>query len=159
MYRSTLRAQRGFNLTELLVALLIAVILGCLAAPSMVSMMAAHTIRTGGTDLMSALLLARSEAIKRNAQVVVRPLTGSDWTKGWVVAAVATGEQYDRKNALGNDVTVHRAPVSVVYDHNGRIVAEGPTRLEFADVWGRAPARCVAVDLSGMPRLVNGSCA
>lgn len=151
--------SRGFTLPELLVTLVIAAMLLMLALPSMGALMVGDRIRAAGTDLMSALLLARSEAIKRNAQVAVEPAVAGDWTKGWLVAAVVTGEQYDKKNALGPDMQVNYAPATIVYDRNGRLTAAGTTKVEFADVQHRAPARCLAIDLSGMPRLVQGSCA
>jgi Tfp pilus assembly protein FimT len=47
------------------VTLAIAAILAAVAAPSMSTMLVGNRIRTSGTDLMSSLLLARSEAIKR----------------------------------------------------------------------------------------------
>jgi type IV fimbrial biogenesis protein FimT len=152
------RTTRGFTLVEMAVTLVIVAILASLALPSLRTMLASNRIRTGGTDLVSALLLARSEAIKRNAQVAVAPTVAADWTKGWVVAAVATGEQYDRKNALGVDVLVSGGPLQIVYDRNGRLTAAGTTKLELADAQGLAKARCLVIDLSGVPRLGVGSC-
>ena len=151
--------MRGFTLIELMVVLAIAVVLLTLALPQMGTMMAGNRLRVGGTDLMSALLLARSEAIKRNAQVAVSPTDGADWTQGWIVAAVATGEQYDKKNGLGAEVLITGAPAAIVYDANGRLMTVGATKVEFADVHGRAPPRCVAISLSGLPRVTHGGCA
>jgi len=152
-------SQRGFTMVELAVTLVIAAILAAIAFPSMATMMVGNRIRAGGTDLMSALLLARSEAIKRNAQIAITPSTAGDWTKGWVVASVATGEQYDRKNAFNNDVVVNSAPAQIVYNGSGRLAAAGTTQVEFADVHGRAEARCLSIDLSGLPHLSLGACA
>ena len=150
--------QRGFTLIELVVTLCIAALLAALAMPSMRSMVVNSRLRAGGTDLMSALLLARSEAIKRNAQVAVRPVVAGDWKNGWIVAAVGSGEQYDHKNALGVDVEVTGAPASIVYDRNGRLTAAGVTKVELADVQHRVESRCLAIDLSGMPKLAYGAC-
>ena len=153
-----LRHDRGFTLIEMVTVLTVAGILAAIAMPSMRDVMTNDRLRVGGTDLMSALLTARSEAIKRNAQVQVRPVSGSDWTTGWIVTSLATGEQYDKKNPLGSDVNVHLAPASIVYDRNGRLAATGATKLEFIDANGRMPTRCLAIDLSGLPRLSQGSC-
>ena len=152
-----MRRQRGFTLVELAVSLTIAAILAAVAMPSVTMMLAGNRIRTGGTDLMSALLLARSEAIKRNAQVAVQPASGN-WSQGWTVAAVASGEQFDVKNAIGADVYVSGPSSGVVYERNGRLSAFGTTRIELADVHQRATPRCLAIDLSGMPKITQGSC-
>jgi type IV fimbrial biogenesis protein FimT len=152
------RHQRGVSLIEMVAVLTIAAIVAAMALPNMRDMMTSDRIRVGGTDLVSALLTARSEAIKRNAQIQVRPASGTDWTTGWVVASVATGEQYDAKNALGSGVKVNLAPASIVYDRNGRLTSVGTTKVEFADTSGHVPKRCLAIDLSGLPRLSQGSC-
>lgn len=152
-----MRRQRGLTLVELVVSLAIAAILTTLALPSVTTLLVGNRIRTGGTDLMTALLLARSEAIKRNAQVAVQPANGN-WSQGWAVAAVASGEQFDVKSAPGADVQVTGPAAGIVYDRNGRLAAFGTAKVELADVAQRATSRCVAVDLSGLPRIIQGSC-
>jgi type IV fimbrial biogenesis protein FimT len=106
---------------------------------------------------MSSLLLARSEAIKRNGQVQVRPKTGADWTSGWAVTSVATGEQFDAKDALGNRVAVDGAPASITYVSNGRLSVPGVTRIAIRDTYARAQSRCLVVDPSGLPTLALGT--
>ena len=49
-------------------------------------------------------------------------------------------------------------PRGEIYDRNGRLAATGATKLEFIDANGRMPTRCLAIDLSGLPRLSQGSC-
>jgi type IV fimbrial biogenesis protein FimT len=137
----------------------IVAIFAMIAMPNMTDMMTNDKLRVSGTDLMSSLLLARSEAIKRNAQVEVRPASVGDWTQGWIVDTVANAEQLDKKNPLGNRVQVNLAPGSIVYDRNGRLTSVGIAQVEFADTQARATTRCVTVTLSGLPRLTSGSCA
>ena len=135
-------------------------VLAAIALPSLANVLAGQRLRAAGTDLMSSLLLARSEAIKRNAQVVVAPRSAGDWKSGWRVATVATNEQVDRKEALGVRVDVALAPLSIVYERNGRLGIAGVAQVEFRDS-ERQPgvqARCVLVDPSGLPRLQVGGC-
>ncbi len=149
-------AQRGLTLIELMTVLVIVGILLVVAFPSFSDAMTTQRLRASGTDLMSSLLLARSEAIKRNGQIQVQPKTGTDWTSGWVVTSVATGEQFDAKNALGNRVSVAGAPASMTYQGNGRLSMAGVTRITIADTYSRSQSRCLLIDPSGLPTLGIG---
>jgi type IV fimbrial biogenesis protein FimT len=144
-------AQRGVTLVELLTVLVVAAILAMVAMPSLGDALTSQRLRATGTDLMSSLLLARSEAIKRNTQVQIRPKTGVDWTSGWVVETVADGERFDAKDALGTRVRVTGAPASLTYQGNGRLSVAGVTRISLFDSYAHAKGRCVVVDPSGQP--------
>ena len=155
------RRLRGFTAVEALTVLAVIAILAAIALPSLANILASQRLRAAGTDLMSSLLLARSEAIKRNAQVEVAPRTAGDWKSGWRVATVATDEQVDRKEALGVRVEVSIAPASIIYQRNGRLGVVGVAQVEFRDSEHQAGvhARCVTIDPSGLPRLQVGDCA
>lgn len=150
------RTQRGLTLIELMTVLVLVGIMLTIAFPSMSDALTTQRLRASGTDLMSSLLLARSEAIKRNGQVQVQPKTDTDWTSGWVVTSVATGEQFDAKNALGNRVSVAGAPASMTYQGNGRLSVAGVTRITIADTYSRSQSRCLLIDPSGLPTLGIG---
>jgi type IV fimbrial biogenesis protein FimT len=151
---------RGFTVVEALTVLAVLAILAAIALPSLANVLASQRLRAAGTDLMSSLLLARSEAIKRNAQVEVAPRIDGDWKAGWRVATVATNEQVDRKEALGVRVDVPLAPASILYQRNGRLAVAGVVQVEFRDSENQAgvEARCVMIDPSGLPRLQRGAC-
>ena len=80
--------QRGFTLTELMVAIAVLSILLSLAAPSFQSLIAQYRLTAISTQLRSALLTARSEAIKSNRQVTVcasedqSSCSNSSWASG-----------------------------------------------------------------------------
>lgn len=140
--------------------LAIIAVLAAIALPSLANVLAAQRLRAAGTDLVSSLLVARSEAIKRKARIEVEPRTAGDWTSGWRVATAASDEQIDRREPTGVRVAVARAPASVVYERNGRLAAVGMTQFEFHDA-ERQPgidARCVTIDPSGLPKLEIGDC-
>lgn len=154
------RRARGLTLIEVLTVLVVIAILAAIALPSLNNVLAAQRLRAAGTDLMSSLLVARSEAIKRNARVEVAPQSAGDWKSGWRVATVATAEQVDRKDAPGIRVAVALAPAAIVYERNGRLAVAGFTQVEFRDSEGQpgVQARCVSIDPSGLPRLAKGAC-
>ena len=63
--------QYGLTLVELIITLVVAAILLTLAAPNLTSFLKRDRLATQANDLLADLALARSEAIKRAATVVV----------------------------------------------------------------------------------------
>ena len=76
------RKKNGFTLVELLIGLVILSILVAVAAPSFSTAMAQQRLRQASSELRSTVAIARSEAVKRNAQVRLLPRTGG-WSNGW----------------------------------------------------------------------------
>lgn len=99
--------QQGITLIELLVAMSILTILLAVGVPSFSQFTANSRLESYANTLFSHMSLARSEAVKRNARVVVckssdnSTCAGSgDWSQGWIVfvdlnndASVAGDEQ------------------------------------------------------------------
>ena len=80
--------QRGFTLVELMVTLVVLAILLAVAAPNLATFVNNSRLRATQGELVSALTLARSEATKRGATVVVEavvPTAGSEFSGGWIV--------------------------------------------------------------------------
>ena len=150
---------RGLTIVELMVVMMIVALLGAVAMPNLDRALTNQRLRNAATDFMSALLLARSEAIKRGADVQVAPLVPADWTSGWRVVSVADDEQVERTESLGHWVDVEYAPDTIVYQRSGRLAGAGVQRIEFRASKGTAVARCVWIDPSGLPRLAAASCA
>ncbi|MDP3330641.1 MAG: GspH/FimT family pseudopilin [Methylococcaceae bacterium] len=79
--------HQGFTLIELMVTISIAAILLGVAIPSFTSTITSNRLTTNANELVTALNLARSEAIKRGQQVTVRRkgTTNTQWESGWDV--------------------------------------------------------------------------
>lgn len=74
-----MKNTEGFSLIELMVTLALVAILAALAAPSFSAMLANAQIRTGAQSINDGLVLARVEAIRRNARVIFTLGTQSTW--------------------------------------------------------------------------------
>ena len=81
--------SHGFTLIELMVTLAVAAIMMTMAVPSFTSMTKNNRLTTQTNQLVTALNLARSEAINRRATIDVIALDASnssnEWGKGWKV--------------------------------------------------------------------------
>jgi type IV fimbrial biogenesis protein FimT len=148
-----MRAQRGFTLIELLVVVTIAAILLGIGVPSMREFMASQRVKNTAFDFAAALLLARSEAVKRNASVTLGQAAGG-WQNGWnVVAGGATLSTKEAQPLV--TVTPNPAATSVAYQGNGRTGATVSFQFSAANT---DTVRCVTIGVSGAPNTTTTSC-
>ena len=151
------RKPRGFTLIELMVVVALAAIMASLAAPSFKSFVSGQRIKTAASDFVMAAIFARSEAIKRNADVTITSVTSgaTGWKDGWTVAV--GGTPLSQQQAFAG-VTFSGPASAITYNGTGRLSAAVDTMTITATDGG---VRCVAFDLSGMPRsskISSGSC-
>lgn len=149
---------RGFTLIELLTVIAVMAVVTTLAAPGMRAFGLSQRAKAVSYDLVSDLLAARSEALKRNRTVTLRPLDG-DWTSGW---SVAVGDQrlLTRQIGAGN-LDFDDAPATITFNVFGRIADPAdPVRMTVqpADTGSDAARRCVEIDPSGYARTRLGAC-
>lgn len=100
--------QRGFTIIELLITLSIVGILATLAGPSFTEMLNNNRLITQTNELILAMNIARSEAVKRGRSVTITSAsTTNDWSDGWIVAegvnVLRIGDPLDGTTALLND--------------------------------------------------------
>ncbi|MCF7966536.1 MAG: Tfp pilus assembly protein FimT/FimU [Methylobacter tundripaludum] len=82
----------GFTLLELMITIAIAGIVLGVAIPSFTSTIASNRLTTHTNQLVTAINLARSEAVKRGLRVTLCKsadgatcVTTGDWSQGWIV--------------------------------------------------------------------------
>lgn len=151
--------QRGFTLVEALIVMSVMALLVSVALPSLSDFTREQRIRAASFDLVSDLLYARSEAIKRSGVVSVNGL-GTGWSGGWNVrvdSGLHAGTVLRSHDSPGNAVSLDGAS-ALVFDRNGRLSAGGTASLAITDQVKATTRRCVLVDLSGMPQSRVGAC-
>jgi type IV fimbrial biogenesis protein FimT len=148
------KKQSGFSILELMIVVAIAGILAAVAVPEMRNFLLTQQVRTAASDAHLSLILARSEAIKRNASVVITPLSGSDWKSGWRVDAPGP-TLIRQQDALSTAVTVTCAaacPTTLTYLRSGRINSTTAPELRFyINGNTKVKMRCLGLSLSGKP--------
>lgn len=90
----------GFTLIELMVTVSIAAILMSMALPSFIETIKGNRLTTYANEFVTALSLARSEAVKRGVQITVRRkgATSQVWEEGWDLFVDS-----DASNAFNDD--------------------------------------------------------
>jgi type IV fimbrial biogenesis protein FimT len=170
------RATRGLSLIELLVVIAIAAVLLGIGVPGMQSYVVSSRLAGSANDLFSALNFARSEAVRRQAQVTLahNGTAGSrDWTSGWTMfvdangnGSLDVGEEVLRVGAaLDAPMTIFGSAnfaTFIAFDANGRLTNAGGGSFVIchgtalvAD--GQPRARAVLVNGAGRVRLAIDS--
>lgn len=128
------RREAGVTLIELMMVLAVAVIFLTLGVPSLADFVRETRLSSTMNQLTSALFLARSEAIKRNARVLVcarsTPASSvcstsgaaADWMNGWLVCYDANAD-----GACDATSTSDPNPIRAQAALSASMVLAGPT--------------------------------
>lgn len=169
-----MKTQSGLTLVELMVTLAVAIVLLAVGVPTYRSMVANNAIVAQTNGLVSALNLARSEAVKRGGFVAVCPKASADvaetdcggngdWANGWHLFTDDTGTAGDFDGTdvllrhwepLSGNPTVTTAAAALRFNSEGFLaaVAEQTLQLAQADAAGTQD-RCIRVSVNGSVRL------
>jgi type IV fimbrial biogenesis protein FimT len=166
MTRHSRNAAGGFTLIEAMVAITVMVILMAIAVPSFKNASLSSQLRASANDLAASTYLARSEALKRNAEVTLCASSDGEtcaasggWEQGWIVLSGAPLQTHPAaptglKITAGGVTSLSFQPTAV-----------GATAATFT-VCRATPSvgheeRIVTIDATGRPwirRTTNASC-
>ena len=156
---------RGFTLPELLVTLAVIVVLITMTAPSMQSLVINQRVASATQEVFSTLLLARSEAVKRQRTVSVCSTVdgiscdedNTGWEQGWLVFTDADadgileeGDQILRARETWNEqITISwNRGYSISFNSRGQTGTAGSFEI-CAD----GEAKAIVVSLTGRSRV------
>ena len=103
--------QAGWSMAELLAVLAVASILAATGIPGLRELIRSQQLKAASGDLVSAIGLARAQALARGETVTVLPkgAGGADWTRGWTVFLARDG---DRQPGPGDTILADHGPLA-----------------------------------------------
>lgn len=165
--------QSGFTLIELIITAVLIAVVAAVAIPSFRTMAQNNRIATQANAFVTAINLARSEAVKRGRDVYVSSATGdAAWEGGWRLwvddngnGTEDAGELLRVFEALEGDSTLTsvNGHTEVRYLANGYIFLANagdpvPTfELRIPDCTGEA-ARDIEINFVGRPSVTRVNC-
>jgi type IV fimbrial biogenesis protein FimT len=136
----------GFSVFELMIVLMLIAILLALATPSFREFTRSNQVTSTNNDLVTALNLARSEALRRSTGVTVCSSTNGtscgsadDWGSGWIVfedaagnGVIASDDKVVQKwSAPNNGVKVVTASTNIQYQPTGMAASGAKIDVSF----------------------------
>jgi len=179
--------QSGFTLLELMVALAVAGILFAIAVPNLRTFIQNNRLTAASNDLLASLQLARTEAVKRQANVVVCATTDStaanptcsfgggnawivfqDTNRNWQADGAPGEPVIERHVALDPSISIRGDGNAIVaYGPSGYALPAGPqvptADVVFCDVRGvqasglNSTARTVVIAPTGHARAFSSA--
>jgi type IV fimbrial biogenesis protein FimT len=165
MSPSSLRTARaGFTLIEMMVAISVVAILIGVAAPGLRDFMLNVRLTGYANDLLTTLMLARSEATKRDVRVSVcarkknhdgECANGQQWNNGWMVVIDANGD--GNKDSGTVPLKLAEVPVGLDGIKNGGNGQKGAIVFTPIGINESGPGTITMCDTRGKGRAINVS--
>lgn len=156
-----MQRSHGFTLIELMITVSILAIIIGLAVPAMTDFATRQRVSGQAGDLMLTLAYARSEAIKRGANITVIPKVNqtTGWSNGWCVRSDTASTCADNANLLkdfGSSSTVTitsswlASTPQLTFRRDGTVNAQHKFKVSSDRLDAtRTDARCVEITFMG----------
>lgn len=163
------RHLSGFTLVELMIVLAVLAVLMGLAVPSMGQFMLSGKLRAYSNEMVASVVLARSEAIKRNqpvrlcvANAAGTACASSSWESGWLV--ITSGNQVlHRQQPITDGYKILSAVDELVFQPSGVGATQAVFKVCRATPSVGNQERSVSVSATGRTSVdkpaASGSCS
>ncbi len=169
--------NEGFTLVEVMIIVAVLSIMVALAAPGISNLMDKNAVTSQANELMSNILVARSEAIKRERSIVIRRVSG--WKDRYrVFVDLNANNDYDDATEKpiivdnitpNNDITITgngSFTTFIRFNSRGRaIIPSGSTfspvtpNNDYLTVTKNGHTRYVCFSVTGRPRVQEAACS
>ena len=132
-----MKRTNGFTLIELMITVAVMGILASIAFPNFIELIRDQQTTSQANILLGSIQTARSEAVKRAANVTMAPASGTNWSTGWCIYTGA-----DCKDA--NILRQHEASASIVSGPGAAIVFNSLGQAGGTQTFVLRPSSCAA---------------
>ena len=139
----------GFTLVELLIALAIATILVTAAVPGFSTIIQNNRVTTQANEFLTALSLARSEALKRGRNVTLTADTAGQWQDGWTISDNFGNALYVNEGFEGNSTLTNADGANSITFNSRGFLTTGAQSVFNLTVTDAPTGRSITVSPSG----------
>ncbi len=151
--------QQGFTLVELMiVVVLVSGLLG-IGVPSFRDFILNQRAKSAGTDIVIAMMTARSEAVKRNRTVELKAHPDG-WGAGWSIPSPTPGEPDILSHVQSGNIAIlgPASPAKVEFSASGRTLGAADFEIDAGAESGNL-CRSVRLGLDGRTSFKKEECS
>ena len=156
---NSMKNQRGFTLIELMLTLIVAGVLMAMAAPSFINVIKNNRLTTQANEFITAMNLARSEAIKRGTSIDVTAATAAadGWQDGWTVE-LTDGTDLRIFDALVDNLVLTSNGGFSSFQYNSRGMVNNADTLDLCDDRSGETGRQISITATGRVSIIDLVC-